>query len=355
MPYVQWTTPDGDTFFPSGEVVKQLPPGYYDVESSMRGVYFTKKKTKTESLIRFTDANSDKIIEEIESFWNKESKFREANVPYKRGLMMYGPPGSGKTCTIRIVIENLVKEREGIVIDWPGVSLFKEGYEVIRQIHPGIPIVCLMEDVDAIANRCNESDLLNLLDGAYNIDKVVFLASTNYPERLGSRFMNRPSRFDKKFFIGMPSQEARAQYLSTKLKDVNEVKQWAKDTDGFSIAHLKELFVASKILGDDYNGALKTLRKMKSQSGSAEFDNYGTGRPYAEAKKKFGEPMSESVQAILAGKLGKRVTQLMSESVANTKPLVQIKPAKKSDGLTPKDIAGMMSEDIRTHNGLLLE
>lgn len=348
MPYVQWTTQDSENFFPAGDVIKTLPAGFYDIEESMRsGLYFSKKKTKTESLIRFDgDANSSKIVEEIETFWKNEHKFREENLPYKRGMMMYGPPGSGKTCTIRIVIENLVNKHKGIVLDWPGTRLFKEGYEIIRQIHATVPIVCLMEDIDSIVSRSGESDLLNMLDGVYNIDKVVFLASTNYPERLGSRFMNRPSRFDKKFFIGMPSKEAREQYLKTKLKNLDEVKQWAKDTDGFSIAHLKELYIANKILGDGYDSALKTLRKMKSQTASSDFDAYGTGKPYAEAKKKFGMPVSEAVRAVLNGKVLTEAATIATK----TKKV----PARKVS-LSPVDIAGMMTENIRSNNGLIQE
>jgi len=181
---------------------------------------------------------------------------------------------SHNTCALRTVIEDLIKNQSGIVVDFCSPSLIKEGYEMVRKIHPDIPIIVMVEDLDAVLYRYSESDVLNLLDGMYGIDNTVFVATTNYPEKLGSRIMNRPSRFDKRIFIGMPTEAARQVYLNAKLKNLEESKKWAKDTDGFSIAHLKELFVAVKILGESYTDAIHTLQTMKDGPTSQSFDPY---------------------------------------------------------------------------------
>jgi len=297
--FVQWTTSDGDTFFPAGRVAKQLPPGYYEVGQTMDGaIYFKRKQAKAEQLLRFPDSASDKVIANIESFWDLEDKFVAAGIPYRRGIALYGPPGSGKTCILRIAIDNLTNKRNGVVIDFPIPHLMQEAYRVLRQIHANMPLVVLMEDLDSILNRHMESDVLNLLDGVTDIRKVVFLATTNYPERLGSRILNRPSRFDQKYYVGMPNREAREMYLRTKLDDEQEIQKWADDTKDFSIAHLKELFVANKIFGDSYNNALAVLKEMSTTPSSELFDNYaikekeekvwsmfGSGEPYKIAKK----------------------------------------------------------------------
>ena len=339
MRITQWTTGDDITFFPAGEVRKTLPPGYYEIGSGMMGIYFQKKSTKTEELIRFPDSNSDKIIEEIEKFWNMEHRFKESNIPYKRGILLYGKAGCGKSCTIRLAVENLTKNRKGMVFDWPGTGLFKEGYEILRTIHPNMPIIVLMEDLDAILRRSNESEVLNILDGMYNVSKVVFLSTTNYPEQLGSRIMNRPSRFDKRMEIGMPSLEAREMYLRTKKLADEEVRRWSKDTDGFSIAHLKELYVANKILGDSYDSALRTLRKMKNSVNSKSFDDYGSCDKAYPCEKKTVKACLEAKEKFY-GQFGKGT--LYQEF------------KKKNEG-TPDGIANLISEDVRSNNGLIID
>ena len=347
--YVQWTSPDGTRYFPAGAVQKQLPPGYYEVNSGMMGLYFSAQPVKTESLLRFPDSSSDKIIEEIEKFWDMEHRFRESNIPYKRGILLYGPPGGGKSCTIRLAVENLVKNRAGVVIDWPGVGLFKEGLEVLRAIHPTMPLITLMEDVDAILRRSSESEVLNVLDGMYGVDKVIFLATTNYPEQLGSRIMNRPSRFDKRMLIGMPNAVAREMYLRTKKLADEEVRRWTRDTDGFSIAHLKELYVANKILGDSYDSSLRTLRKMKNSVSSRSFDDYGC---QGESPTSMDSCAKKAVGKMLAiPKLMEAKEKFYGQFGKGT--LYQ-EFKKKNEG-TPDGIANLISEDVRSNNGLIID
>ncbi|NJO18646.1 MAG: AAA family ATPase [Thioploca sp.] len=63
-----------------------------------------------------------------------------------------------------------------------------------------------MEDLESILKSNNPSTVLNILDGVNSFDNIVFLATTNYPEELESRIKNRPSRFDRRFYIGPPEK-----------------------------------------------------------------------------------------------------------------------------------------------------
>jgi len=297
----------------------------------MNGIFFKKRTIRNEDLIRFPESGSDRIIEEIESFWDLEGRFKEAGVPYKRGIMMYGPPGSGKSCTLRIMVENLTK-RGGIVFDFPSPSLMVDGYELLRQIHPSMPIIVLMEDMDAILQRSSESEVLNLLDGMHGIEKTVFVATTNHPERLGSRVMNRPSRFDKRFFIGMPSEGMRRTYIKSKLdEDEETVERWVEDTDGFSIAHIKELYVATHILGDDYGSAIETLREMQGVINSVDFD------PYHKSRTKIYESCGTG-KVYRAYLESRRERELSGEQVSGRAPEVI------SENSVPDQIANLISE-----------
>jgi AAA+ superfamily predicted ATPase len=285
---VQWTSNDGKKFIPASQTAVKLPSGAYEIRHSQSvGIYFQNVDIKTEGLIRFPETNSEKVIDEIQKFWNNEARFREFNIPYKRGICLWGPPGSGKSSTIQFIMRDVI-ERKGIVIKFTSPDLFTGGMRLLREIEPYTPVVVLMEDIDSILEIYNESEVLNLLDGVDKVDKIVFLATTNYPEQLGERIINRPSRFDKRFFIGFPNASSRALYF-TKLIGSEEkmaelgvdLKQWVDDTDEMSIAHLKELFVSVCIQGNEYEEAIDTLKsmshKIRGDRDDQDTGNFGFG------------------------------------------------------------------------------
>lgn len=267
MSLVQWSTSNGIIFIPTGNTVDLLTPGYYEIDSHpVIGLFFEKIPVKTDGLLEFPDANTYKVTTELKKFWESEAIFRKHKLTYKRGIILWGPPGGGKSCTLQLVCRDVIS-RGGIVIKFGGPGLFSQGIRKLREIQPTTPVVVLMEDIDSTIRSYSETDVINILDGVDHMDKIVFLATTNYPERLGERIMNRPSRFDKRYKVGYPSADSRKLYLEHLLKgdtiEEVDVDKWVVDTKDFSIAHLKELFVAVVVFGDEYNVALKTLQSMK--------------------------------------------------------------------------------------------
>lgn len=267
--FVQWTTTDNSAFFPAARSVHALTPGLYEMHMTPDGrLFFNQVDIATEGLLTFPETASQKVTKEIETFWNREELFKDYKLSFKRGILLWGPPGSGKTCTIKLAINDLIK-RKGVVIKFCRPEIFAEGMRIFREIQPKTPVIVLMEDIDSILDHYCESDVINILDGVDMIEKVCFLATTNYPEKLGERILNRPSRFDKRFHIGMPSEESRRIYLKNLLNGKKiDIEKWVKDTENFSIAHLKELFVAVCILEDEYSEALKTLKEMSDKISS---------------------------------------------------------------------------------------
>ena len=297
---VQWTSSDGKKFVPASGTVAHLRPGAYEVKSSQNvGIYFELIDVKTEGLVRFPDTNSDKVIAEITKFWDRQKLFEEYGINHKRGICLWGPAGSGKSCTIQFIMKDVIA-RGGVVIKFTNPSLFIAGIRILREIQPDTPVVVLMEDLDSIIQTFCESDVLNLLDGVDRVERIVFLATTNYPEDLGPRIINRPSRFDQRFFIGHPKPDARRIYfrhlikgksdlpdgpkldiyVDKKAMELNiDLDKWVDETDDFSIAHLKELFTTVVIQGNPFHEAVETLRSMRNKihGDHDEIDSGGFG------------------------------------------------------------------------------
>ena len=281
----QWTSSDNVRYFPAGKTQSKLEPGVYEIKSCANGIYFEKIPVKTEGLIAFPETNSEKVVNEIQNFWGKEKVFASQGLAYKRGIILWGPPGSGKSCTIQLVIADVTERRKGVVFKLnTDPSLFLEGIRIFREVQPNTPIVILMEDIDALIRTYDESEVLNILDGVDRVEKVVFLATTNYPEELGERIMNRPSRFDKRFKMPHPKPKSRRMYFehliargTITIDKPIDLDAWVKDTEGMSIAHLKELFIAVCILGEEYEETIGTLRAMVEEHPTSTDDDEKIG------------------------------------------------------------------------------
>lgn len=269
-----WATFQGNNYIPCEESAYILPSGQYSIEhSNNHGVFFKKRTVNLDDLLILPDSAVEDVINQIEDFWTKEQHFRDLGFLWKRGVMLWGPPGSGKTSALQLLSARII-ERGGISVYVGNPELAAHGLEMMRQIEPNRPLVVMLEDIDAILYRYGEAELLALLDGELQIDNVVFIATTNYPEKLDKRIKNRPSRFDYIKKVGMPSADARDIYLSHKnprLKaNAEERTDWVAKTKGFSIAHLKELIVSVEVFGISVDEAVQRLRYMSEVNISSD-------------------------------------------------------------------------------------
>jgi ATP-dependent Zn protease len=88
--------------------------------------------------------------------------------------------------------------------------------------------------------------------------------------------LNRPSRFDERIFVGMPTAESRLTYLEKAVErsgekmEHAELLRWRDDTEGLSIAHLRELIAAVLCLREPYENVLARLRSMAERPAATE-------------------------------------------------------------------------------------
>ena len=195
---------------------------------------------------------------------------------------MYGPPGCGKTCTIQMIIEQLISDG-GITIYSTEADDLIYWLPKIRQLDEDRKIVILLEDFDTLVEY-DENGWLALLDGEHQIDSICYLATTNYIENFDQRFINRPSRFDVIVPVPMLSRESRELYIKYKLPDLSDniVTEYVQMTEGFQVAHLKEFIISTECFGKTPTQAEEQLRGQmklhKPKKGSLQVID--TGRSF---------------------------------------------------------------------------
>jgi len=266
----------GNIYIPTYNTHKRLPTGVYNCNINNQGqCTYTVANISTDDLISFQDGIQKQITDEILNFWSKEETFKKWGFLHKRGYMFYGPAGSGKTCLVNQIINNIHKQ-EGIVFMCNhSPAVFITCLTMFRDIEPDRPIVCIFEDVDAIIENYGESELLSIFDGESQINKVVNIATTNYPEKLDRRLVSRPRRFDRVIKIDMPGEEMRRQFFITKNINKDELDLWVTSTDKFSFAAMSELIISVKCLDIEFNRAVKLIKDMLSAKNlptSSEYD-----------------------------------------------------------------------------------
>ena len=281
----QWTVEPNECFRPAGPTQDKLDSGVYTISKDQWGIYFHKVNVLTDDLINLPDTANERVLEGMRRFWKRRARYQEYGYLYKRGILLWGPPGGGKTATVTMLSRDLLNEG-GLVILCENPGLTSKGLAALRRIEPSRPIVCIAEDIDEMISGHGEHELLALLDGENQVDNIVHVATTNYPERLGARIVNRPSRFDERIKIGMPSPEARLVYLSHTAKGVKkkELEKWVKDSEGFSVAHLRELTAAVLCLDQPYEEVVARLKSMRyrirAEEGLGGSTGFGNEKEY---------------------------------------------------------------------------
>ncbi|KAH9844113.1 P-loop containing nucleoside triphosphate hydrolase protein [Rhodofomes roseus] len=227
----------------------------------------------------------DRLQKDVNGFFESETLYKNLAIPWKRGLIMYGPPGNGKTISMKAIMKECdakgyaplyVKSFKSFMGEEGSMALV---FDKAREM---APCVLILEDLDSLINDSNRSFFLNQLDGLEGNDGLLLIGSTNHFDKLDPALSGRPSRFDRKWEFEDPDEEERAlytKYWQDKLKSNKDidfpdslVHEIAATTNKFSFAYLKEAFVSTLVImagfeeGDkpDFasvlKGQVKTLR-----------------------------------------------------------------------------------------------
>ncbi|KAL9096156.1 MAG: hypothetical protein Q9165_001679 [Trypethelium subeluteriae] len=203
------------------------------------------------------DPSMKKDLTEVsENFFDSKDVYDDLGVPWKRGLIFYGPAGNGKTISIKALMHTLSTHNPPIptlyVKAAPSTFDVRNVFVKARQL---APCMLILEDIDTIVTPTTRSYFFNEVDGLEKNDGILMVASTNHIERLDPGLSKRPSRFDRKYLFPLPSKSERTEYCEywrRKLRRKPSVifpsklcPAIASITHGFSFAYIQEAFVAA--------------------------------------------------------------------------------------------------------------
>lgn len=263
---------NGGNFFPNlvAERAEILPAGVYECAVTREGApYFRPITILTDKIINLQDTASTEITAEIKNFWSEgiSDKFEQYGLVHKRGILLHGPPGTGKTISLAKCARMVVNELQGIALFNPDPGTLKEYLRLIKEIEPTKKVLVMWEEFDGML-RSAESELLSLLDGETQVSNIVYLATTNYISRIPARIKNRPSRFARIVEVGVPSEQVRRDYLNAKLheSDKHKMDGLIQYSEGFVIDQLKDLIISHCIFG---HGIAESSAKIKEMIAEA--------------------------------------------------------------------------------------
>lgn len=261
----QWSQVGDDFFVPSSTTCKILPPGKYTIQFGLSGVFFKPVEIITDELVDIQDSLIYKILRDIDHFWTRGEAFKSHGFLHRRGYLLWGPQGTGKSCALAGIARRLIASG-GIVFNCDCPEDLSRGLKIFREVEPARPVVCLFEDLDTIIDCYSESDVLALLDGEDQVDKVVNIATTNFPENLPARLLQRPRRFDRIYEIGNPDERLRQAFFQAKLspEDLAKVplEKWVSATSNFSFAGLTDLIISVVCLDNSFSESLEAIRSV---------------------------------------------------------------------------------------------
>jgi len=259
---------DRDFIRPTTDItlLKKIEPGVYTAEYDRNiGIYCRKVPNTTDELFIFSDSLITNLLAEIDLFWSKKELYKKNNLIHKRGILLEGFPGTGKTSIITIICNKVIKNG-GIVFKISNdkslndyLLFMKSGF---RKIEPDTPVITIIEDLDFYEEV--ESELLDFLDGQTHINHHIVLATTNNSEAIPDTFL-RPSRIDLRIEIELPNKIIREEFFRFKNVPEADIKHLVKESDGFSLADLKELYICIYLLDYPTKDAVKKISKPREK------------------------------------------------------------------------------------------
>lgn len=232
-----------------------------------------------ESAVVLPPALKTDLLTWLDRFWALRDRAQAHHLPLRRGLLLVGEPGTGKTQFIRHLLWRYPHIPAHLYIPARATTgdPFGDMLRAVRQSPEGA--IVILEDIDRLADSGTVTTeyLLNCLDGLLEVERpVLWIATANDPTRLESNLLRRPGRFDRTTIFPLPDEDMRRmmirQFASLPLGD-DDVTEAASAAAGLTGAHLRQAVATAMLAvldsGGDLGPALRqALRQMQAELAS---------------------------------------------------------------------------------------
>jgi transitional endoplasmic reticulum ATPase len=248
-------------------VVSTVPKGIVHIDASteveLRPEYTEAKETRRAD-VTYDDLGGiggtiDQLREMVELPLRYPEIFERLGVDPPKGVLLHGPPGTGKTRLARAVANE--SDAEFFHIAGPEImgSAYGESEKRLREIFDeageSSPSIIFIDEIDSIAPKRGQvsgeaekrlvAQLLTLLDGLEPRQNVIVIAATNRPEAIDEA-LRRPGRFDREIVVGVPDERGRREILGIHTRGMPlgpevDLPELARKTYGFVGADLAAL------------------------------------------------------------------------------------------------------------------
>lgn len=314
------------------------------------------------------------LQKDVYGFFGSESIYKELGIAWKRGLIMHGPPGNGKTISLKTIMKTCGdKGFQPLYVksfqSWKGEEgAMADVFNKARQLSP---CVIVLEDLDSLINDRNRSFFLNQVDGISGNDGLLLIGTTNHFDRLDPGLSTRPSRFDRKYKFDDPDFEERTLYVEywrkklqgNKSIDFSDdlVREIAEATDRFSFAYLKEAFVSTLVSlagweGDDkptFGALIKSeIKNLRKQLDKTTGYDYIQSQSDTQAAGQDPKPTSKPARPPRPNSSNERDIRAILDALSDRSPTMEGRrffrgaqdygrappPTRRSARPTPEDV-----------------
>lgn len=258
-----------------------VEPGIWSITPETGSLTLYKTEFSKENILS-SFSHTEMISRKINSFFSKLDIYKKYGIEVpKRGMLLYGPAGTGKTSSLKFVANSHVSDGKTAVLLWP---TDKVGAHDVKELtksfeYKGVEkLILIAEDLGGVeveeVKMESRSSLLALLDNQEKTFKIptLILATTNHPEVFNGNLTNRPGRFSDKIEVGFPNASARKElfkfYLKEKVTDELLETITQKKYEEFTPAHIQEVLLRSELydltIEDTVEEIAQEIKKYKT-------------------------------------------------------------------------------------------